>query len=291
MKDYGTLIKKIRLEKGLSQKNIYEGIMTRQTYYLIETNVSMPSFDKFLMILEKLFISVDEFLYLVDPEMCPTEMQLYHQLSEAVFKKDQKMLDFLTEKSQQLYSLSNKQHYFHLNLITQAMSYLNKVPVEPESINFLNELMQPIKQYLIGIDKWYLYELKLLNNSLYCFELSEAIALGTLVGKKIDVLSDLEQYQDIKLRIYLNLSSLCLNCQDYENTLFFSTLAKENAQNNYRLFETIIAKLNYEIAQTASLKQSENRQITHYLTILEDLDYKETVLEYQKILKSNAIYY
>ncbi len=265
--------------------------MTRQTYYLIETNVSMPSFDKFLMILEKLFISVDEFLYLLDPEMCPTEMQLYRQLSQAVFKKDQNMLDSLAEKSQHFYSLTNKQQYFHLNLITQAMSYLNKEPVEAEATNFLNELMQPIKQYLIGIDKWYLYELKLLNNSLYCFELSEAIALGILVGKKIDVLSHLEQYQDIKLRIYLNLSSLCLNCQDYENTLLFSTLAKENAQNNYRLFETIIAKLNYEIAQTANLKQSENLQINHYLTILENLDYKATVLEYKKILRSNAIYY
>ncbi|EOL49312.1 helix-turn-helix domain-containing protein [Enterococcus caccae] len=289
MENYGTLIKKIRQEKGLSQKDIYEGIMTRQTYYLIETNTSMPSFDKFLMILEKLFISVNEFLYILDPEVFPTENYLYHQLSQAVFKKDETRLSLLLDKSQQLYTSTNNKKYLHLNLITQAMTYLNDKQMEPDSLYRLKELMLPIKEYLIGIDKWYLYELKLLNNSLYSFELSEAIALGTLVGKKIDVLGNMEQYQDIKLRIYLNLSSLCLNRQDYDNVLFFSTLAKENAQTDYRLFEKVIAHLNYEIAQTTKHKQAKNSNITNYLTILETLGYQKTVLEYKNILKSCAI--
>ncbi|MGM0218429.1 helix-turn-helix domain-containing protein [Enterococcus sp. AZ126] len=290
MNHYGTLLKKIRQEKGLSQKDIYEGIMTRQTYYLIETNANMPSFDKFLMILEKLFISVDEFLFLLDPESFPTENHLYHQLSQAVFKKDKEKLISLTERSKQLYKTTDNKKYAHLNLITQAMLYLNSDKTESNTISTMKQLMLPIKQYLIGIDKWYLYELKLLNNSLYCFELSEAIALGTLVGKKIDVLGTLEQYQDIKLRIYLNLSCLCLNSQDYENTVLFSTLAKETAQTNYRLFETIIASLNYEIAQAVIHKQPANSTIKNYLAILETLEQQVTVKEFKKILKTNGIY-
>lgn len=289
MKHYGTLLKNIRQEKGLSQKDIYDGIITRQAYYLIETNTSMPSFDKFLLILERLFISVDEFLYALDPEVFPTENHLYHQLSQAVFKKDTQQLTSLIAQSQTLYNTTKNKKYYHLNLITQSMALLNLEQSESDTIDCLKELMDPIKQYLIGIDKWYLYELKLLNNSLYCFELSQAIALGTLVGKKIDTLSTLEQYQDIKLRIYLNLSGLCLNCQDYENTLIFSTLAKENAQTDYRLFEKIIASLNYEIAKTASQKLAVNTHITNYLSILETLDYQATVKEYRKLLKNNKI--
>ncbi|MBO0467144.1 helix-turn-helix domain-containing protein [Enterococcus plantarum] len=289
MKDYGTLLKKIRQEKGLSQKDIYEGIMTRQTYYLIEANSNMPSFDKFLIILEKLFISVDEFLCLLDPEAFPTENHLYYQLSQAVFKQDMKRISLLVEDSQQLYTSTNNKKYLHLNLVAQAMTYLNSEPTNPDTLACLNELMLPIKQYLIGIDKWYLYELRLLNNSLYCFELSEAIALGTLVGKKMDVLKDLEQYQEIKLRLYLNLSCLCLNHQDYDNTLLFSALAKENAQSDYRLFETIIASLNSEIAQTAKQQQTENPKITHYLSILETLDQSATAHGYKQILKTNGI--
>lgn len=288
MKNYGTLLKKIRQEKGLSQKDIYEGIMTRQTYYLIETNASMPSFDKFLMILEKLFISVDEFLFLLDPESFPTENHLYHQLSQAVFKKDTERLSLLTERSQQLYTSTNNKKYAHLTMITQAMSYLNSEQIESDSIDTLKKLMLPIKQYLLGIDRWYLYELKLLNNSLYCFELSEAIALGVLVGKKLDTLGSLEQYQDIKLRIYLNLSCLCLNCKDYKNTVLFSTLAKENAQTDYRLFETIIASLNYEIAQSVIQKKPVHSNIKNYLTILETLDHQATVKEYKQLLKING---
>ncbi|OJG70857.1 transcriptional activator, Rgg/GadR/MutR family domain-containing protein [Enterococcus quebecensis] len=284
------MLKKIRQEKGLSQKDVYEGLMTRQTYYLIETNTSMPSFDKFLIILEKLFLSVEEFLELLDPTSFPTENHLYQQLSHAVFKKDEKMFDLLIEKSQQLYTATNNKKYFHLNLITQAMTCLNKEQIKPEDMAILKQLLFPIKQYLIGIDKWYLYELRLLNNSLYCFELSEAIALGILVGKKIDRLSNMEDYQDIKLRIYLNLSCLCLNNQDYENTMYFSILAKENAKKDYRLFETIIANLNYEIAQVANQEKQINDKITKYLTILDGLDYQETIYEYQKTLSKNHIH-
>lgn len=281
------MLKKIRQEKGLSQKDIYDGIMTRQTYYLIETNVSMPSFDKFLLILEKLFVSVDEFLYLLNHETFPTDHHLYHQLSQAVFKHDQQMFDSLIENSRQFFETTKNQKFFHLNLVTQAMSRLTKAPNDPDTMKFLKQMMSPIKDYLTGIDKWYLYELKLLNNSLYCFELSEAIALGTLVGRKIDSLSHLEQYSDIKLRIYLNLSSLCLTCRDYENTLFFSALAKENANTDYRLFEMIIANLNYEIAQTVIKKHKENSKITNYLVLLDTLDYQVTVKEYKNILATH----
>lgn len=289
LNDYGRVLKTIRQGKGLSQKDIYDGIMTRQTYYLIETNRSMPSFDKFLIILEKLFLSVDEFLELLDPTVFPSEDHLYHQLSQTVFEQDGKKLGSFIEKSKQLYKETSNKKYFHLSLITQAMTYLNNQKIMPQNSPPLKELMFPIKEYLIGIDKWYLYELKLLNNSLYCFELSEAIALGTLVGKKIDTLGSSEQYQEIKLRIYLNISSLCLDHQDYENTMIFSTLAKENAQTYYRLFEVIIANLNYEIAQSSSQKQQVNTKITNYLAILKTLNCQETVIEYQTILTNNQI--
>lgn len=290
MKNYGTLLKKIRQDKGLSQKDIYDGIMTRQTYYLIETNVSMPSFDKFLMILEKLFISVEEFLDLLDHESFPPENNLYHQLSQAVFKKDQPVFESLIKETQEIYTMTHNKKYFHLNLVTQAMAFLNKGETDPKAFESSKKLMQPIKHYLVGIDKWYLYELKLLNNSLYCFELHEAIALGSLVGTKIDSLSTLEQYQEIKLRIYLNLSSLCLNYQDYKNTKLFSTLAKQNAQTDYRLFELLVANLNYEIAQVADKKLPVSDHITKYLSILENLNYQETVNEYKKILNKSTLY-
>ncbi|WP_207695705.1 hypothetical protein DOK67_0001597 [Enterococcus sp. DIV0212c] len=289
MKNYGTLLKKIRQEKGLSQKDIYSGIMTRQTYYLIETNVSMPSFDKFLMILEKLFLSTEEFLSLLNPEIFPAENQLYYKLSQAVFKKDKNHLDLLVQTSKHFYQTTKNEKYLHLNLITRAMLHLSFIKQDSDNNESLDQLMMPIKNYLIGVDKWYLYELKLLNNSLYCFSLAEAISLTTLVTQKGETFPFLEEYQDTKIRIYLNLSYLCLHAQDYTHTKLFSNLAKQNAQTEYRLFETIASNLNYEIAQSASTSKQLNSKIKKYLEILETLDYQNVVDVYQEILDSNNI--
>lgn len=290
LKNHGTLIKKIRLEKGLSQKDIYEGIMTRQTYYLIESNSSMPSFDKFLLILEKLFITVDEFLNLLDSEHFPTEKTLYHELTKIIFNKNQNELSTLIKKTNQLYKKTNNTKYFHLKLIAQAMFYIHFEKKHFTKMDRLEKLMAPIKDYLTGIDSWYLYELKLLNNTLYCFTLDEAIALVTLISKKIEALSQTEEYQDIKLRIYLNLSFLCLKHKSYQSALHFSTLAEENAHINYRLFERIAAEINYELAKALLNKTNHLDEKTHQLiNLLKVLDFNEIANEYQKILSENQL--
>jgi Rgg/GadR/MutR family transcriptional activator len=289
LNNYGTLLKKIRIEKGLSQKNVYSGIMTRQTYYLIESNVSMPSFDKFLLILEKLFLSAEEFLNLLDPEYFPAENQLYYELSHAVFKKDRKQLELLLQLTNHRYETTKNEKYYHLSLITRAMLHITfEEHVLNESAP-LDQLMLPIKQYLLGVEKWYLYELKLLNNSLYCFTPSEAIALGTLVTQKIDPLNQKEELQDAKLRIYLNLSSLCLNNKDYTHVMRFSQQAIDHAKSDYRIFEQLIAQLNFAIAQSAITAKEKGSNILKYLDILETLGYCKIVEDYQKILRANNI--
>lgn len=284
MENYGTLIKQIRQEKGLSQKEIYTGIMTRQTYYLIENNISMPSFDKFLMILEKLFLTVEEFLALLDPETFPNENKLYYNLSQAVLNKDKPCLVQLIHTSEKLYQTTKNEKYYHFSLVTKAMLHLNFTNTLSKQSKTLIQIMRPIKKYLTGIDKWYLYELKLLNNSLYCFSLSEAISLGLLVTKKIDLCQQIDKYQEVKLMIYLNLSFLCLASKEYKHTITFARLAKKDAKKGNRLFESVIANLNYEIALVASELKVMNGDIETYLTILKTLDFNQTLNDYQKIL-------
>lgn len=291
MKNYGTLIKKIRIEKGLSQKDIYEGIMTRQTYYLIESNVSMPSFDKFLLILEKLFLSIDEFLSLLNPTIFPNEKLLYQELAELTLNKDKNGLYLFIKNANRLYKETENKKYWHLQLIAESMFHIHfEEPCLIETKS-LEELMLPIKKYLIGIETWHVYELKLLNNSLYCFTLDEAISLVTLIGTKLETLSYPAEFQDVKLRIYLNLSFLCLKHQNYSAALHFSALAKESAQINYRLFERIVSELNYEIAHSLMEKhECLSPRANQLIQLLQSLDFTETVKEYQEILEENHLY-
>lgn len=279
------------MEKGLSQKDIYEGIMTRQTYYLIESNVSMPSFDKFLLILEKLFLSIDEFLSLLNPTIFPNEKLLYQELAELTFNKDKNGLYLFIKNALRLYKETENKKYWHLQLIAESMFRIHFEEPCLSETKSLEELMLPIKKYLIGIETWHVYELKLLNNSLYCFTLDEAISLVTLIGSKIETLTYTAEFQDVKLRIYLNLSFLCLKHQNYSAALHFSALAKESAQINYRLFERIVSELNYEIARSSIEKHDcLSPKANQLIQLLQSLDFIETVKEYQEILEENHLY-
>lgn len=284
MNNYGALLKRIRQEKGLSQKDVYSGIMTRQAYYLIENTISFPAFDKFLLILEKLFLSVNEFLDILDSDLFPNENQLYFQLSQAVLKKDQATLQLLVHTSTHCYQETQNKKCQHFQLIALTMLKLNFPMAEQVKVETCQQLMEPIKNYLIDVDNWYLYELKLLNNSLYCFDLSEACSLVLLVVKKIDTYPQHESYQTIKLKIYLNISFLCLKAREFNQCMFFAKIAKEHAQIRCFLFEAIIATLNFEIAFSAASQSTASKEIEKNLTILEAMDFTETVKEYRQLL-------
>lgn len=284
LENYGTLIKTIRQEKGLSQKDVYDGIMTRQSYYLIENNISFPAFDKFLLILEKLFLTVNEFLDILDSSLFPNENQLYFQLSQAVLKKDQLTLQLLIRTATQLYQETQNKKYEHFQLIARAMLQLNFPAADHAKLEDCQSLMEPIKNYLLAVDNWYLYELKLLNNALYCFNLSEACSLVLLVVKKIDTYPQHESYQTIKLKIYLNISFLCLKAREFNQCMFFAKIAKEHAQIRCFLFEAIIATLNFEIAFAATSQLTTSKEIEKNLNMLEAMDFTETVKEYRHLL-------
>ena len=60
-KEFGDVLKEIRVDRGYSQQYVAEGIMGQSAYSKIERNEIEPTFRKWLAILEKLNVSVDEF--------------------------------------------------------------------------------------------------------------------------------------------------------------------------------------------------------------------------------------
>ena len=57
-KDFGDVLKEIRIDRGYSQHYVAEGIMGQSAYSKIERSEMEPSFRKWLAILEKLNVSV-----------------------------------------------------------------------------------------------------------------------------------------------------------------------------------------------------------------------------------------
>lgn len=62
-KDFGDVLKEIRIDRGYSQQYVADGIMGQSAYSKVERSEIEPTFRKWLAILEKLNISVEEFRY------------------------------------------------------------------------------------------------------------------------------------------------------------------------------------------------------------------------------------
>ncbi|HEL0621266.1 TPA: helix-turn-helix transcriptional regulator, partial [Streptococcus equi subsp. zooepidemicus] len=64
MNGIGFVIKKLRIQKGLTQKNIYHNLCSRKQLSRIENNISYPSIYLLYNICQKLDVSMDEVIHL-----------------------------------------------------------------------------------------------------------------------------------------------------------------------------------------------------------------------------------
>ena len=78
-KDFGDVLKEIRVDRGYSQQYVAEGIMGQSAYSKIERNEIEPTFKKWLAILEKLNVSVDEFRYILNTDNLTTKEKLINE--------------------------------------------------------------------------------------------------------------------------------------------------------------------------------------------------------------------
>ena len=68
VKDFGDVLKEIRIDRGYSQQYVADGIMGQSAYSKVERSEIEPTFRKWLAILEKLNISVEEFRYILNKD-------------------------------------------------------------------------------------------------------------------------------------------------------------------------------------------------------------------------------
>lgn len=111
--NFGATIKKIRTDKNLTQKELSDGILTRSHLSQIETNNYFPSYDKFFLLLDRLNVVFEEFLFIQNDQKIQFKQQIRSKISEAANLNDiEKLKKFghhssrFTHKNRRYYLLS-----------------------------------------------------------------------------------------------------------------------------------------------------------------------------------------
>ncbi|EUJ28181.1 helix-turn-helix domain-containing protein [Listeria cornellensis] len=101
--NFGETIKKIRKDKNFTQKELSEGILTRSHLSQIETNNYYPSYDKFFLLLNRLNVVFEEFLFVQNDQKMLFNQQIRSEISEAANMDDTEKLKNLAVTAKDLY--------------------------------------------------------------------------------------------------------------------------------------------------------------------------------------------
>lgn len=243
--NFGATIKKIRKDKNLTQKELSDGILTRSHLSQIETNSYFPAYDKFFLLLDRLNVTFEEFLFVQNDQKMPFKQHIRIQISEAANLVDVEKLKNLAITTKDLYDKTGNLTYYHYMLISKALIvYSANHTVSDDMIKFV----KPIKDYLLGMDSWYLYELKLFSGIIFSLSAEEVQLFSHRVLKQLDNFRDFTEYQHTEQHIRHNLSMLCLEYNDFQSAKNLAETAINMATRYTLVYEKICSEINFAIA-------------------------------------------
>lgn len=200
MSHYGETFRNFRLQKGYTMSQVAEGIVSTSFLSKFERGESEISLSLFVQLLDRLFISFDEFEF-VHKNNTISEMLRFFELSdEAYLNRDLKRLKIL--KGQQLDKWRETGiEPFRCNAI--MINVYEGIIMEKESTAAAQDL-QFLFDYLFKVEVWGYYELFLYNSTILLMEAEMVIHLSEIVYKNSEKLKQHKKLHEIILRIMLN---------------------------------------------------------------------------------------
>lgn len=193
MKNYGQTLKTIREDLLLTQIDMSAGIMSQSNYSKVEKGEIDIPFSKMIDLLNRLGMSVDEFLY-IHRDYTKNPGNQLKRLNQLNAGDKQSILKNMNElKSEQNLSKRGQE----LLLIYEALLLVLKNDYSAAS-NKVLKIWSRLEKY----DNWYLNDIRLINSILYLFPIDTAESIVDLA------LNRLKNYEDFR-----NLNQLSTNLQ------------------------------------------------------------------------------
>lgn len=197
---YGTTLRNIRVEKGLSQKEVCTNVVSLSYYSRIERNISEPTISVFFDLLSRLHVTCEEFLFIHRNYQHREEAITYNYLSELYqagnitkLIKEKARLDM--GKTPEETGLSEITSFFIARL----------TKTDPEA-NHTNILISK----LMSIDNWTYIETKIFISIMDQFPIDTLLVIVNRLLKKKNLYSPLKGDGSLYNKILINTILLCI---------------------------------------------------------------------------------
>lgn len=241
----GPILKGIRKDKNIPIRFICDGIMDPGNYWRLENGKIESSFSTVLLLLERMNTSIEEFaedVYIDKSHYKTYEAQLVSFFKNKNAEKLQQLKEEIANDKQFTQSLKFT-HLYHLTNI-----YIEKIEDDWDATSSKSE----IRNYLAKCNNWNAYELTLLNNVLFIYDLDISFLFYKTAVSKF---SEINKEKMIPLT--LNVMALCIQSNDNEKVTYLLSVLNQIELNEKSTYEFMIRKWGIAIGQYYLLEDEE----------------------------------
>lgn len=216
----GYTLKKIRENKGYTQKQISDGKMARSTYTKFEKNAISPTLPKYLAVIDHMDISHDEFMYILQDYRLGEKEHILRLFKKLEKRLTPALLDEIIEKGEEL--VKERYDQLILDILNACRGY--KVLLEEHDLAKAKEYAEKVWDRMSLLDNWYLAELHVINSILYLFDSETAAAFTDRAVKILSRYEDFNEAVTLRNSFLLHVTNLLMMDKKYEQALSYLQL-------------------------------------------------------------------
>lgn len=282
---HGDLIKKLRKERNMTQMQLAADISSRTTLSSFENNRSRVSSDLLFAYLERMNISIQEYLFYFNNNSSTEKERITQYFYDNVVKStDREILNRIIDYRAKY---NNSHDFYFCCLSIELKLFLNHK--QDKNIFDVEEDITIVKKYLERVQQWGHFEMSLFSNCLYVFSNDYIRGTFSTLLKRTKIISKIDTYQN-DIAIFLNnCIILSFERQQLQDTNFFvAQLYKLSADTPRKAYDRLMCNFYEELIKC--LRGNQNN-LSIPISRFEELGFVEHVAELKKFVSRISTIY
>lgn len=284
MIEYGKLIREIRLDKGLSQKEVYSGILSKSYVIEFEKGKHEISVSIFLQVLQRISINPDEFFFLLKSRQGTAEIGFWQRFAVASNENRTDLLNELYKEECKKDTIIAKVNAAVAHSRLEIINNFTKNKTFDYNI-ISDKDKKVIYDYLMSIQNWTLYEIQLFTNTIHYYNFNQQYIFYKESVKSLEIYRKYSKGKSILQVLLVNISEIFIEGKHFPQAI--ETLNKLSEANHD--IEGAITKIIGNFLSGAVVMMTDDfnsglKKCKHSIRILNELGYLSIADTYESML-------
>ena len=283
--EMGALLKKIRLSKNLTLKELASDYLSVSFLSKFERGESDISLSRFFLLLDKLDVSIEEFYGILSQDNPTHTEKLLESASKAYYQNDSLSLQKYAGEERRKFELTQDKSFLYNSIMLE--SFLASVSNKEVDENKVRELTD----YLFSIEQWGKRELIILGNSMSFISTQTLNVLTKEIVYRTRLFGNSDSNQRIRISLLINAAYEFLRRDELDSAKYYLDLVNDSGIPEVLLYERheLIFVMGSYLIKSGEVAEGRNL-IEGCLETLRTLDAEKLLLakelEYQELLDS-----